>query len=68
MALKVPSDEGHMPVYVRSISGRPNARMDLSAAQCRLEGQKAEVSSWSMGPYIVRYKVILSRNQLLGHT
>ena len=29
MALKVHSGEGQIPVYVRSISGRPDARMDL---------------------------------------
>ena len=25
----VPSGEGHIPAYVRIISGRPDARMDL---------------------------------------
>jgi len=29
MALKVPSGNGHIPAYVRIISGRPDARMDL---------------------------------------
>ena len=27
--VEVPSGEGHIPVYVRSISGRPETRMDL---------------------------------------
>ena len=38
-----------------------------TAGQSGLEGQKAEVSRWSMGAYIARCNAILSRNQLLGH-
>ena len=41
--------------------------LEAVAAQWRLEGQKAEVSRWSIEAYTARYKVILSRSQLLEY-
>ena len=41
--------------------------MLTAVAQGRLEGQKAEVSRWSIWAYVAKYKAILSRNRLLGH-
>jgi len=44
-------------------------RRELSAAagRCRLGGQLAEVSKWSIGAYIARSKAIPRRNQLSRH-